>query len=66
MDINEILEIAPYSLSKEQKHALLNERLHELTRKHYEHCVPYRKMMDAIGLDLNNLPDYEKLPFRIN
>ena len=63
MDINEILEIAPYSLSKEQKHALLNERLHELTRKHYEHCEPYRKMMDAMGLDMNNLPDYEKLPF---
>ena len=63
MDINEILEIAPYSLSKEQKHSLLNERLHELTRKHYEHCEPYRKMMDAMGLDMNNLPDYEKLPF---
>ena len=31
MDINEILEINPYSLSKEEKHALLNERLHELT-----------------------------------
>lgn len=63
MDINEILEIAPYSLSKEQKHALLNERLHELTRKHYDHCEPYGKMMDAMGLDINNLPDYEKLPF---
>lgn len=63
MDINEILEIAPYSLSKEEKRALLNERLHELTRKHYEKCEPYRKMMDAVGLDMNNLPDYEKLPF---
>ena len=63
MDINEILEIAPYSLDKEQKRQLLNERLHNLTRKHYAQCEPYRKMMDAIGLDINNLPDYEKLPF---
>ena len=63
MDINEILEIAPYSLSKEEKRALLNERLHELTRKHYAQCEPYRRMMDAVGLDMNNLPDYDKLPF---
>lgn len=63
MDINEILEIAPYSLSKEQKYTLLNERLHELTRKHYKHCEQYRKMMDAMGLDMNNLPDYKRLPF---
>ncbi len=63
MDINEILEIAPYSLSKEEKHKLLNERLQELTRKHYENCPEYRRMMDAAGLDINNLPDYEKIPF---
>ena len=63
MDINEILEIDPYSLDKEQKHQLLNERLHELTLKHYNQCEPYRKMMDAMGVDMNHLPDYEKLPF---
>ncbi|MGM9694708.1 MAG: acyl-protein synthetase, partial [Alloprevotella sp.] len=63
MNINDILEIAPYSLNKMQKHALLNERLHELTRKHYAQCEAYRKMMEARGLDINNLPDYEELPF---
>ena len=63
MNINEILETAPYSLSKEEKHSLLNNRLHELTRKHYEHCESYRRMMNAIGLDIHNLPDYEELPF---
>ena len=63
MDINEILEIAPYSLSKEEKHKLLNERLQELTRKHYAQCEEYHRMMAATGLDVNNLPDYEKIPF---
>ncbi len=63
MDINEILETAPYSLSREEKHVLLNERLQELTRKHYENCPEYRRMMDAAGLDVDNLPDYEKIPF---
>lgn len=51
MEINEILEISPYSLSKDQKRELLNNRLHELTRKHYEQCLPYRRMMDAMELD---------------
>lgn len=63
MSIEDILNIPPYSLSREEKHAMLNERLHELTRYHYEHCELYRRMMDAAGLDINNLPDYEQLPF---
>ena len=63
MDIKEILEIAPFSLDKGYKHQLLNERLHELTHKHYAQCEAYRRMMNATGLDINNLPDYEQLPF---
>ena len=63
MDIKEILEIAPFSLDKGYKHQLLNERLHELTHKHYSQCEAYHRMMNACGLDINNLPDYEQLPF---
>ena len=63
MDINEILDIAPYSLNKEAKRTMLNARLHELTRVHYNSCVPYKRMMDAVGLDINNLPEYDQLPF---
>lgn len=61
--IGEILEKRPFSLNKDEKHRLLNCRLHELTRHHYTSCPEYKRMMDAIGLDMNNLPDYEKLPF---
>ena len=63
MDIKEILEIDPFSLDKGYKHQLLNERLHELTHKHYAQCEAYHRMMNACGLDINNLPDYEQLPF---
>lgn len=63
MDINEILEIKPYSLSKEAKHKMLNDRLHELTRKHYMECPSYKRMLDALGIDIDDLPDYEKIPF---
>lgn len=63
MDINEILEIDPYSPNQEEKHSLLNDRLQFLTKKHYRDCEEYRKMMDAMQIDVNNLPDYEHLPF---
>ena len=63
MELNDILNIEPYSLSKEEKRKLLNERLHELTRHHYNSCPEYKRMRDAMGLDMDNLPDYDKLPF---
>lgn len=63
MDISEILDIAPYSLDLNRKHKLLNDRLHELTRYHYESCKEYKRMLDSYGVDIDNLPDYEKLPF---
>lgn len=63
MSIEEILEIEPYSLDKVQKRALLNERLRMLTKYHYDNCPEYKRMFDATGLDINNLPEYDKLPF---
>lgn len=62
-DIDQILEIAPYSLDKKEKRKLLNARLHELMRTHYRSCEEYRCMMDAVGGNLDNLPDYDQLPF---
>lgn len=62
-NIDQTLEIAPYSLDKRAKRRLLNARMHALTRAHYGACEPYRRMMDAVGLDMNNLPDYDQLPF---
>lgn len=61
--IDELLEAGSYSLDKEAKRLYLNKRLHELTIYHYEHCDEYRKMLDAMGIDINNLPDYDALPF---
>ena len=63
MDLNDILDIPPYSLDKEAKRLLLNERLQVLTLQHYERCSDYRRMIDAQKLDINHLPEYDKLPF---
>lgn len=62
-ELLDILNISPYSLDKKAKRQLLNERLQYLTKYHYLQCTPYRDMMDAIGLDINRLPDYDELPF---
>ena len=63
MKIEEILEIRSYSLGREEKRSMLNARMRELTRWHYANCEPYKRMMDAVGLDVDNLPEYDALPF---
>lgn len=63
MDINKILETEPYSLPKAEKQRMLDDRLHELTRLHYCQCQGYRRIMDAAGMDMEQLPPYQELPF---
>lgn len=63
MTLEELLEIAPYSLGKEEKHKVLDEYLVNLTKYHYEHSAEYKKMLDATGVDLNKIQHYEDLPY---
>ncbi len=63
MDFDQILQIEPYSLDKEQKKKLLDERLNELTKLHYENCEAYRRMLDASGVKVQNNGDYTDIPF---
>jgi phenylacetate-coenzyme A ligase PaaK-like adenylate-forming protein len=63
MDLTSILNIPPYSLEKNMKRQLLNEQLRALTLFHYKNCKSYKNMMDAVGLDLNRLTEYDELPF---
>lgn len=59
----EFFDIPPYSLDKLSKRKFLNERLRALTLHHYNKSEVYKKIMDAICLDTNNLPEYDNLPF---
>lgn len=63
MTLDEILNIAPYSLSETDKDKLLTERLTELTRFHRENCPEYRKMLEATGFDEDKVTSYKELPF---
>lgn len=58
-----ILAQAPYSLAREEKHALQLARLRELTAHHYAHCEPYRRMLDAQSFNPATLSDVTSLPF---
>ncbi len=63
MDILKQLDQDPYFLDRQQKAAFLDERIQELTRHHYAHCAPYRKMLDAAGFDPETAFHYTDAPF---
>ena len=61
--IENILETLPYSLNKEEKHKMLDEYLCELSRFHYDKCDEYKRMLDACGINVNDVRHYEDIPF---
>ena len=63
MTFDEILDISPYSLDADEKNRLLNERLIELTRHHQSNCVEYKRILDAIDFDVDQITTYKELPF---
>jgi len=48
-EYSEFLNVDPYSLTKDEKEHMLNERLMDLTLFHMEKCQNYRKMVNALG-----------------
>ncbi len=63
MTFEELLQIPPYSLGHEEKHALLTQRLLELTEHHRDRCPEYRRLLDSVGYDAGSVTGYEDLPF---
>lgn len=59
----EMLARDPYSYGKGEKQRLLGRRLLELSRHHYTACSAYRRMVDAFGIELNQVDSYYELPF---
>ncbi len=63
MVFDEILNIPPFSLDREEKEKLLSERLVELTKLHQENCPEYKSMLKTIGFDIERVVSYKDLPF---
>lgn len=63
MNFEEILNINPYSLNREEKEKLLTERLVELTKFHRENCTEYYNILKSIDFDVEKVKSYKDLPF---
>lgn len=59
----EILATPPYSLDKQEKGVQLTAGLSDLTRLHYEACVPYRNILDALAFDIEKISTFTDIPF---
>jgi phenylacetate-coenzyme A ligase PaaK-like adenylate-forming protein len=47
-DVDQVIDLAPYSLEREEKDALLVERLAGLVDHHRKHCPPYARMLNVL------------------
>lgn len=63
MTYDEIINIPPYSLDREEKEKLLTKRLVDLSKHHYAHCEEYKRMLDATGFELDLVQSYKEIPF---
>ena len=63
MTLDELFQIPPYSLAALEKERALSENLSTLTRRHYENCPEYRKILDALGCDPSRVHACRDLPF---
>jgi len=63
MKLNDFLNIQPYSLDRLRKSKYLESSFFELTKFHYENCMEYRRMLDALGYDHNRQCHYSEIPF---
>lgn len=59
----DILSISPFSLDKHEKGKLLDKKLKQLTLLHYQKCEEYKKIIDAIGVNPNDIVSYYDIPF---
>lgn len=62
-NINDFINISPYSLNKKDKYEFLNTCLSQLTVHHYTNCENYKRIMDSIGFDVENIKSYYDIPF---
>lgn len=58
-----MLQWEPYSLGREEKQKILSRRLISLSRRHYQACNAYKKILDAFSVDLDRAHSCEQLPF---
>lgn len=63
MTIEDLHKLGVYSLPQIEKEQVLSNIVINLSKKHYERCLPYRRIVDFFQVDLNQVASYYDLPF---
>jgi len=63
MEIEEIIDIPPFSLIKREKEKLLTDKLVELTEFHQQNCQAYKKILDKLPYNSATIKSYYDIPF---
>ncbi len=62
-DLQEWLAMPPYSMSGSQKQDRFTQALAQLTSFHRQQCVPYRRVLDVLGVGDGPFERFEDIPF---
>ena len=63
MTYDEILNLEPFAIGREEKRRLMTAGLSELTRHHQQQCSLYGRMLDTIGYQESAVKELEDMPF---
>ena len=63
MGQNNMFDVGPFSLGREEKSAFLNTSLSALTKHHFQNCMKYKRMVQSIGFDVETAVPYAELPY---
>lgn len=63
LQIDNFFERSPFSDDKYNKEALMLPLLIELIKFHYNNCIEYRNILDALQFDFSKADTFELLPF---
>lgn len=63
MQRHELFQLSPYAMPQQDKERFLLAELSELTRHHQDHCMAYRKMLQALQLPAPPYQSLETIPY---
>ena len=63
IELDDVLNMQPYSMDKEQKNEWLTYKLKKMSIKHRENCDAYRNILSVLNIDLENIDSYYDIPF---
>lgn len=63
LNYDELLALGPYSLNRRDKGDLLVRFMRQLSELHYDRCVEYRRILDALGVGIARIQSLADIPF---